>query len=773
MKLIKNWELATVFDIEADGLLEEATLFHVLSFEMADGKKGNIDGEDHARFRRFLEYHINNEIPVVAHRGILFDVVLCEKLLGMDLSKLMVIDTLPLSWYLNVEREVHGLESFLEDYGIEKPKVGDAEWVTPIRGISISIRIEGKGKDKEKIVTYKYMDEVDREEEYFEKGIDISKIDYNYALSLESEEEYLGRRQTHKALMFKRCEEDVKINVALWSDFKKRLKEMYKITKHCIDSGMVNPKRMSKEETTYLDQYVGTSSVDEYIERCLTFLMFKMDCARLQESTRWKADVSYLENSFEELNSKFMEAKKTLESVMPLVPKYSNRKKPKGDPNKKDGTPKASTLKWNNIVSQVGEVDDYGNNIVLPTSDGEVVQVLTGYKDPNANSVSQLKDFFFSYGWKPRTFKYVKDKDAQEAWVKSGFKKELKPEPRKVPQISKDGDDGKELCQSIIDLAEEVPEIMMYDSYTTIKHRLDIIKGFMRDMSDDGYLQARVGGYTNTLRVKHRECVNLPGVDKPYGKNVRGALTCLEDEILLGSDLSSLEDRTKHHFMLPHDPAYVETMLADDYDPHILTAHSAGMVTDEELAGFKAGTLSGAIKDAVSKARKGGKVTNYASVYGGSPEAISRGGGIDLETATSLHKGYWELNWSVKAIAEEQCVFEDSRKQKWLINPVNGICYSLRTEKDRFSTLCQGTGSFFFDMWVDRILTVMQETFKTKKLTGSFHDEVIICFKDSPRGREMMTKLVDGAINWVSEEFMLRRKLGCDIQYGKRYSEIH
>lgn len=36
-----------------------------------------------------------------------------------------------------------------------------------------------------------------------------------------------------------------------------------------------------------------------------------------------------------------------------------------------------------------------------------------------------------------------------------------------------------------------------------------------------------------------------------------------------------------------------------------------------------------------------------------------------------------------------------------------------------------------------------------------------------------MTRLVNGAIEWVTEEFMLRRKLGCDISYGKRYSEIH
>lgn len=705
MKEIINWNLATVGDIESDNLLDNATKLHVLSFCMANGKKGSIEGANHDRIKKFYEYHVNNKIPVVFHNGILFDTPLIEKLLGMDLSNLMVIDTLALSWYLNTKREMHGLDSFFEDYGIAKPPISDWEGLT--------------------YEEYKY-----------------------------------------------RCEQDVEINVALWEDLKKRLIEMYSITKMLIDNGDVNPKRMSGDEVTFLDQYVNSSTVDEYINRCLTFLMFKMDCARLQEKIRWKVDVNYLQETFNMLDKKVKETLETLESVMPPVPKYGKRTKP-SDPLKKDKTLKASAIKWNEAIENLDKEDQWGNPLTKPVEGtDDVVMVINKYEKPNGNSPDQLKKFFFLHGWKPDVFKYVKDKDAQEFWVKNGFRKEDKPIPRKVPQINKDGDDGKELCDSLLNLAEEIPEINAYNGYSVAKHRYDTIKGFMRDMRD-GYLQARVGGFTNTLRVKHREIVNLVGVDKPYGENVRGSLTCEDGEILLGSDLSSLEDRTKHHFMLPHDPSYVETMMADDYDPHILTAHSAGMVTDEELLGFKQGTLSGAIKDAVSKARKGGKTTNYASVYGGSPEAIARGGGIELELAKKLHDGYWKLNWSVKAIADEQCVFQDSRGNKWLINPINGICYSLRTEKDRFSTLCQGSGSFFFDMWVDRILDQQMKYFKTKKLTGSFHDEVIICFKDTPKGREFMKKLVEDAIDYVTDKYRLRRKLGCDVQYGTRYSQIH
>lgn len=717
MKKIQNWKLATVADIEADGLLENATLFHVLSFHMANGKKGNIDGSDHQRLKNFLNYHINNKVPVVFHRGIFFDIPLCEKLLEMDLSELMVIDTLALSWYLNTKRKVHGLDSFLEDYGVPKPKVGEAEWVTPIRGIKLEMRTEGKGKERTKILTYKYLNEpVGLSEEYHKVGIDIEKEDLESIGKMEDLESFNLRKSEHKKLMFFRCEEDVKINLLLWQDFMRRLHEMYTITKSCIDSGQVNPKRSSPDEVTYLDRYVNNSTVDDYIERCLTFLMFKMDCARLQERTRWKVDIDYLKESLGLLEDLHTKAKEKLEGIMPPVPKYSPRKKPKGDPKKKDGTLKASVIKWNETIDQLGMKDHYGNEMVLLTDKEDEVKLLTKYEEPNANSSDQLKKFFFSKGWIPENFKYVKDEDAMEAWVKGGFRKEDKPEPRKVPQISIDGDEGKELCPSILKIAENYPEIMAYDSYTTVKHRLDVIKGFIRDMRED-HLQARIGGFTNTLRVQHRELTNLIGVDKPYGENIRGVLTCEEDEILLGSDLSSLEDRTKHHFMLPHDHEYVETMMADDYDPHILTAHSAGLVTDQELADFKKGIKP----EHVTKARKGGKSTNYACVYGGSPQAIALSAGVDLSISKKLHEGYWKLNWSVKTIAEEQCVFEDSRKQKWLINPINGIAYSLRTEKDRFSTLAQGTGSFFFDMWVDRILGQMEKTFKTKKLTGSFH----------------------------------------------------
>lgn len=128
MKAITNWRKATVGDIESDGLLDMATKLHVLSYQMQDKDvlSFNANSQEN-RIRAFFQWHIDNSVPVVFHNGIWFDIPLVEKLYGMDLSKLMVIDTLPLSWYLNPNRPKHGLDSFFEDYGIAKPKVDDWE----------------------------------------------------------------------------------------------------------------------------------------------------------------------------------------------------------------------------------------------------------------------------------------------------------------------------------------------------------------------------------------------------------------------------------------------------------------------------------------------------------------------------------------------------------------------------------------------------------------------------------------------------------------------
>lgn len=532
MKSIYNWKQATVADLESDGLLDKATKLHVLGFQMNMKEIKVFSGANESeRIVKFFQWHVENEVPIVMHNGVSFDVALMEKLFNIDLSRLMLIDTLGLSWYLNFDRKVHGLGSFHEDYGIEKPAVDD--WT-------------------------------EQPYEVYEN----------------------------------RVIEDVKINQALWKDLKQRLIELYTTAKLEIDAGSVGGKRISDGEVLAIDELVGLS-VEEHINRLLTFLMFKMDCARLQEKTMWEVDTELLMESEKKLEAIVNETTEALEAVMPKVPQYTKKEKPK-KMYKKDTSLSSLGIKWNELmeVYDSKEVDEYSTLKVESTEVKGVFKVLNGYEEPKASSPAQVKALLYSHGWVPTSFRYEKDEEAFNAWVEKKPKegshnskwtewKNSKPEERAIPQISVGGDDGKELCESVLELAEEVPAIRKYAEYNVAKHRLGVIKGFIRDLKDGKWLQARIGGFTNTLRVMHREIVNLPGVDKPHGDLIRGVLVAGEGKISVGSDLSSLEDRTKHHFMLPYDPEYVATMQEDDFDPHLLGAQVAGMITGEEVEFYK------------------------------------------------------------------------------------------------------------------------------------------------------------------------------------------
>lgn len=166
----------------------------------------------------------------------------------------------------------------------------------------------------------------------------------------------------------------------------------------------------------------------------------------------------------------------------------------------------------------------------------------------------------------------------------------------------------------------------------------------------------------------------------------------------------------------------------------------------------------------VASIRKRFKVANYACVYGVGAAKLARSLDVPKREAESLIKAYWERNWAIKKFAEEQEI-KRTKEGMWVKNPVSGFWYSLRNEKDIFSTINQGTGVYVFDSWIRNFFK------KRKQLTGQFHDEIIIEIKKGHR--EACTKLLKEAIRGVDKALKLNVKLDVDVQYGHRYSEIH
>ena len=612
-----------VFDIETDGLLDEMTKIHVLSWLGNDGEVHHT--HDYEAMRIFFE-----EAPVlIGHNIIRFDIPAVEKILGISVDKSKLIDTLPLSWYLNHDRLRHGLEGYGEDYGVPKPVIKDWNSLTP--------------------------------------------------------EEYAHR-----------CNEDVKINTRLYRDLDIKLNKLY-------------------QDKTEKDRFVA-------------YLMFKMDCAREQEDLRWKLDVDKAKAHLEEWEKLKDEKMEALADAMPKRNIFATRVQPKVM-YKKDGSLSSHGEKWVELCRTNKQ----------PVSTQSMV-IKTGEERANPNSVEQVKDWLFSLGWKPRTFKYLKDK--------------VTGDERKLEQVRRDG----ELCPSVKELVEQEPSISLLDGLSVLTHRIGVLKS-MVESEHNGYVQATIAGFTNTLRFRHaKPLVNLPSVDKPYGKEIRGCLTAPEGYTLCGADMTSLEDTTKRHYMKPLDPDYVAEMSKEGFDPHLDLAKHAGVITQEDIDKHNSGERS------LKALRKNYKVVNYSATYGVGAAKLARETGMDKKEAQALLDAFWSRNWSVQKVAEGLRVRE-LFGSSWVQNPVSKFWYSLRSDKDRFSTLNQGTGVYCFDNWV---AGCRQRGLKT---IGQFHDEIITLVKE---GFEDWTKeQMEISIDKTNEKIQLNVPLGVDAQFGKTYADIH
>ena len=493
-----------------------------------------------------------------------------------------------------------------------------------------------------------------------------------------------------------RCDEDVKINNRLWRDLGMKLNKLY-------------------QDPTDKD-------------RLIDYLSFKLDCAKEQEALQWKLDVPKAQAAYDEIMQLKEEKVEQLADAMPkrILERMAGQPKVM---HKKDGELSSHGEKW------VALCKEYKQPVTTTQ-----FKVKTGEERGNPNSNDQVKDWLYSLGWKPRTYKFVRDK--------------VTGDERQIEQVRKNSD----LCQSVRSLGQVDPAVDLLDGLTVLTHRAGILKSFL-ECHKDGWLQAGIAGLTNTFRFKHyRPLVNLPGVDKPYGDVIRGCLTCPEGYVLAGADMTSLEDTTKRHYMKPHDPDYVEAMSKEGFDPHLDLALHAGVITQDDIDKHNSGERS------LKPLRKNYKVVNYSATYGVGASKLARETGMKQGEAKTLLEAFWSRNWAIEKVASTLRTRELFGGM-WLKNPVSGFWYSLRSDKDRFSTLNQGTGVFCFDTWVSFCRS------EGIKSIGQFHDEVIALVK---KGEEVAAeKIMHEAAIKLNQKVKLNVPLGTDVQFGKTYADIH
>lgn len=524
------------------------------------------------------------------------------------------------------------------------------------------------------------------------------------------------------AAYVERCRKDVELNWKLWKNQLQHLTEIY------------------------------TNKNDLW--KFLRYLDFKMKCAHLAEKSRWRLDVERCREAVVRLEAERDQRRAELRAAMPRVPIVRIYTKPKNLHNS-NGELSSLGTKWFKRLDEAG----------LPPEYEGVIRTVVRYDEPNPSSNPQLKEWLYSLGWVPETIKYVRDKATGKI--------------KEIPQINREFGGG--VCKSILKLADKEPALNYLDGVSVLSHRIGLLNGFLRDVDDEGYLRAAVQGLTNTLRFKHAEIVNLPKPEKRYAKDIRSCLIADKDEELCGADMTSLEDKLKQHFIFKHDPEYVEKLNLPDYDAHL---DLATLVEDlspgegitrsdaDEYKRVNALLESGqevseeekSIIHRIKPKRGIFKNGNYACQYGAGVSRLAITCGISEEGAKNLHTAYWKLNWAIKAVAAEQTV-RSVRGQKYLFNPINRFWYVLRTEKDIFSTLVQGSAVYCFDTWVAHVLAGREQ------LTGQFHDEIILTVKSGHR--DEIREYLAETIRETNEYLNLNRELGIGVQFGINYAEIH
>lgn len=694
-----------IFDIEANGLNpDKIWVLSAAIYSMGEWRiKSTTDYDEMRKFFSGVDV-------IVGHNIARWDIPVIERLLDIKVDA-KIIDTLGISWYLYPDKIQHGLEYWGEDFGIPKPKITDEEWLGPLEG--------------------------------------------------ESWEDF-NKKMRH------RCEEDVKINCKLWDKQSKDLDNLY-------------------------------DEDESQVKRIIDYLMFKLDCAREAEEERWKLDVDRAEVELGTLKLLKREKIEQLKEAMPKVIEYATMERPSSlytagttyskptTYTKADGTLSVAGERFKERCESQGVDPEIVEEVYIPSttlthraikwldlleSQGlsenhtEPVTYIKSKKKANPNSVPQVKDWLSSLGWKPINFDY-KDN-------------------RQIPQIRVDEGSGKTLCPSVKKLITKEPNIEALEGLTILTHRIGILKGYLSNVDDEGYLQARISGLTNTLRFKHSVIVNLPSVKKPYGDIVRGVLVAPEGYELCGSDMSSLEDRTKQHYMWKFDPEYVKEMQTPDFDPHLALAEFAGALTPEQVKSHKRYTY---YKNLYKNAAEAGeeeeakdlyelfkneqdfsyerhlyKTANYSCTYGAGGKKLALTLDIPESEGHAIVEAYRNKNWAINAIADD-CTVKQSLGTMWLWNPVSKFWYSLRHNKDRFSTLNQGTGVYCFDIWI--------ANFRKKgiKLTGQMHDEIIT--KTKKGQRENVEGILRDAMVLTNKQLKLNRELGIDVQFGDNYAEIH
>ena len=180
--------------------------------------------------------------------------------------------------------------------------------------------------------------------------------------------------------------------------------------------------------------------------RLIDYITFKLDCAREQETLRWKLDVAKAEDYLKKWEALKSSKVEQLADAMPEKVTKKMVQAPAEDKYyKKNGEISVAGEKWVALCKQ------YRQPLTAKSF------MIDLRERANPNSPDQVKAWLNKEGWMPRTFKFTRDSEGNE---------------KSVAQVRKDG----LLCPSVLELAEKCESIRILDGLSVLSHRIGILK---------------------------------------------------------------------------------------------------------------------------------------------------------------------------------------------------------------------------------------------------------------------------------------------------------
>ena len=250
-----------------------------------------------------------------------------------------------------------------------------------------------------------------------------------------------------------------------------------------------------------------------YPNRAIWLTMDFMKCISQQQRNGWKLDIPYAKAKCRQLEKWIERMDKVLYPYLPTRPTLIHDSNLETGllPYTQKGEFKVNLSKW---------IEKEGLNWDKSIVKGAFCRVT--FRKLNLDSDKEIKEWLLSQGWKPEEYNYSKtevDEDGEPV--------------RTSPKLSAD--------DSFIGVDGKVGRLVC--KRLQCRHRLSNITGWLNRVRNDGRLESRISGFTDTYRVRHSNLANVPNTESFFGKQMRKCFIAEEGKVLVSADASACQDR--------------------------------------------------------------------------------------------------------------------------------------------------------------------------------------------------------------------------------------